>query len=179
MLNVFTKPVKYRSEFEWASGDAFVKRHLLVMNATDAPFTTGPVLAIRDGKPLSQIEMKFTPVGTEEKAATMMATDVQCRVSEVELERGPKENYSGYDYLPIKMDGTITIDNHRPTDIDILIHHTVVGNKAEIDNDGKIISTQTQDLNSQAQVEWRVRVPAGKTQELTYHMTRYVRAASR
>jgi hypothetical protein len=178
MLNVFTKPIKYRSFFEWRSGDAFVQRHLMVRNDSDAPFTTGPVLAVRDGKPLSQITMKFTPVGTEEKAATFMATDVQCRAGETELERGPVEHFSGYDYIPVKMDGKIAIVNNRPTEIEILVHHQIVGKNLELDGEGKVVSTQTQDLNSRIDVEWKVKVPAHQTHELTYHMTRYVRATT-
>jgi hypothetical protein len=176
MISVFTKKVACESEYEWPADTEECWHHLFVKNELDTPLTTGPVITMRDGQPLGQITLKYTPVGGRGKAYSSVASDVSTKKAEVEVERGAKEVYSARTYIPVLMKGTLTVENHRADDIKIEIRRTVLGSVPEATDAGEVAQSETVGLNTSSVIKWKITVPANSTKSVEYTYTKYVEA---
>jgi hypothetical protein len=177
-IGIFSEKVAYRSDFEWdTSGEVW--HFTRVRNESAEPWQPGPVLALRGGRSLGQGMMTFTPPGADATLAAAPVTDVKGKTAEREVERLPEQEFGRSIYVPVKLTGSLTIENLRATEIELKITHRVEGAHLEVSDGGVVEQVNLDTLNGKNTIVWKVKVPAKSTKTITYTFTRYVQAGTR
>lgn len=142
-----------------------------------SPLTTGPVMVLQDGKPVSQDQLLYTPMGAESRVKLTQATDMRTDTSEKEIERKEPERIGDRVFIQVISETTLKITNHREKTADFEVTRNVVGKVLEASDDGTIRSRPNPDdaLNPLSRVTWTTKVEPGKDRVLTYRYLRYVR----
>lgn len=154
---------------------------LKLQNSTDQPFTTGAAFVSRivEGttNPISQDQLKYTPVGGETYIKITTAPDV--RVSYEEKEDKVEENVKrigkkNYDLITIK--GTVTVKNYKNKAIDLNVRRTIMGNLDQSKPDWlqAIRVNINRNLNATTDVCWELKLEAGEEQVVEYTYKIYV-----
>ncbi|MEL6593877.1 MAG: hypothetical protein AAFQ68_27490, partial [Bacteroidota bacterium] len=154
---------------------------LKLQNNTKQPFTTGAAFVSRivDGttNPVSQDELKYTPVGGETYLKITTAPDV--RVSHEEEEDKVEENAKkvgkvNYDLVTIK--GSVTIKNYKDKAIALNVRRTIVGNLKKSNPDWlqAVRVNLNRNLNATTDVCWEMNLKAGEEKTVEYSYQVYV-----
>jgi hypothetical protein len=174
-------------------------------NGAECPLTTAPALIIREERVLGQGLMTFTSKGAEVDLPITAAVDVNVKKAEKELKRIPNaEVWNGDHYNRIDLAGTITLANYADKDIELEVKRFVMGNVTEAGQDGKIETINMIEsadflpssgarglspfwwgwyswpywwhhFNGVGKIEWKLKLEAGKTADLTYAWNYYWR----
>lgn len=143
----------------------------LVNNNSLAPLTSGAVLVMnKDGQPLAQAQLNYTPVKSSSDLQLSKAVDVQVRNEEEESgrEKSTVKRTSGGNYEKVTHSGTISITNYKDRKITIRVKKKVEGVFINADNSGKSRKLKTSDDDDIAELYWEVEVAAGARQQLKY-----------
>ncbi|MEQ1895392.1 MAG: hypothetical protein ABL998_22875, partial [Planctomycetota bacterium] len=120
---------------------------LRLENTHTAPLTTAPALVLRDGKPLAQGRMSYTPSGARCDLAINAAVGVRVEVADRETGRG-EERLLGNDYVRITASGTITLTNTKKEALELEVRREVLGRVDEIGQGGTKLQRSWQEFAS-------------------------------
>lgn len=158
-----------------------VTHKLKLQNNTDQPFTTGAAFVSRivDGttNPISQDQLKYTPVGGETYLKITTAPDVRVSFQEEEAEveeNVKKEGKINYDLITVK--GTVSVKNYKNKAIDLNVRRTITGNLDQSNPDWlqAIRVNLNRNLNATTDVCWELKLKAGEEQTVEYSYKIYV-----
>lgn len=178
MMTLFTTTEPVEPKFEWnADGDS-VDYLLSFKNTMKQPLTTGPVMVIDGGKALGQNTLEYVPSGGIAHLKLAQGIGVRVTHHEVEAKRGGVTRLGKADYIPVTLNGTLKIENHRSQDITITVTKTIRGKVLNISDGGTVLDTQvlSGEPNTVNSVKWQVKVPAGGEKVLTYQEMTYMSA---
>ncbi len=178
MSTVLADTVPYRHLFTWNADASDIDHYLVLTNKLSSPLTTGPLMVLQNGKPISQDQLRYTPIGAETRVKLTQTTDMRADVSEKEIERKEPERIGDRVYIPVTSETTLKITNHRDDAADVEVTRSVVGKVLDASDKGLIRSRPNPDdaLNPLSNITWTTVVDAGKERILTYRYLRYVRA---
>lgn len=144
----------------------------LVTNNTNAPLTTGAALVLdKNGQPLAQAQMNYTPVKGTSELQLSKAVDVQVKNEEEESgrEKSTVKKTTGLYYEKVNNSGTITITNYKDKKIRIRVTKAMDGILESADNGGKSRKTKSTTYGSgTTEIFWEVDVEAGAKLVLHY-----------
>lgn len=120
---------------------------LRLENTHTAPLTTAPVLVLRDGQPLAQGRMSYTPSGARCDLAINAAVGVRVEVGDRETSRG-EERILGNDYVRIGASGTITLTNTKKEALELEVRRDVLGLLDEVGQGGTKLQRSWQEFAS-------------------------------
>lgn len=178
MMTLFNATQPVSPKFSWNADGEDVDYLLSFKNTTSQPLTTGPVMVIDGGKALGQDTMQYVPSGGTAHLKLAQGIGVRVTHHEVEVKRAGPVHLGKADYIPVTLEGTLKIENHRSSDISITVTKTVHGKVLKLSNNGTVTDTQvlSGEPNTVNSVKWEVTVPAGKSLELTYDELTYMSA---
>ena len=146
----------------------------LITNSSNAPFTTGAAFVIdKNGQPLAQAQLTYTPVKGSSEMQLSKAVDVQTKNEEEETgrEKSTVKKTSAAYYEKITNSGSITITNYKDKKIKIRVTKNIDGVFVTADNTGKsrkIKSTIDSDGTQSTEIYWEMDVEAGAKLLLKY-----------
>lgn len=177
IVTIFRHKVAYGHKYCWTSpGDL---RHFLVLsNDTDTAWTTGPVVAVSDARPLCEDLLRYTPKGGRCELPVTTAINIATDVKESEVDRKLKAHEPSHNVFLdlVTIEGRLRVTNREPRAISLEVSRTAPGLIRQASDGGRI----TQDVANLKLVErnggvaWDLSLDPGQTKELTYRYERYV-----
>lgn len=178
MTTIMTGTVPYRVVFTWdVDSGKEVYQHVAIKNTLDAPLTTGPVMVVQNGKPVSQDYMKYISPKAEGRLKLTTTTDIRTAVKEMELERQPTQVISSREYIPVVSQGQLIVKNLRNETSEVEVTWSVQGKVTEVTDNAEVQSQpQSSDgLNPKSSMRCQINVPPGQKHTITYTYLRYLR----
>jgi hypothetical protein len=177
IVTLFVKKISYSHVYRWAPPEK-MKHFLVLRNGTDTAWTTGPYLAISDGRPLSEDLLKYTPMGGNCEIPVTQAINVAHEQTESEIDRklkahSPRENR----FLDlVTIEGKLKLRNFEKEAVDIIIEVSAPGMPISASDDGAIQADPTRlTLTERAgTVRWQIKLKKDQSRTLTYKYERYV-----
>lgn len=182
MSTVMSGELSYRSLYVWNSDAGQDVLHYMVLrNSLASPLTTGSVMVLDRGRPVSQDQITYTSVGGECRVKLTVAGDVRAEAYDAEIERRPQEEIMHVAYIPIESEAKMTVSNRKNEAVEVEITRKVAGKPIHVSDEGEVRSqTKTEDcLNPDASIKWAIKVEPGKDRTVTCRYLRYVRASAR
>ncbi len=106
-------------------------------NSSKYPLTTAPALILRDGQPLGQAMMTYTPVGARVDVEITSAVDITVSKNDVESDRKPNAaNWGGDSFDRIDLTGEIVLHNYTAEPVKLEVVRYVLGNVNDVGADG-------------------------------------------
>jgi hypothetical protein len=141
---------------------------LRLENTSQQPWTTAPAFALNGTLPVAQDTLGYTPPGGRSFLKLTVATDVSAEQSQTETTR-TQVNIAGRNYDEVTVAGKLKLTNWKSTEINMLVRKSVVGEVLE-SPDGKAtkVARNLTSVNSNSEIEWEFKLPAGKDRELPY-----------
>ncbi len=161
-----------RSPLELSTNEVWHQLELL--NPTRQAWTTGPVLVMRDGLPIAQELLTYTPPGRSTLLPLTIAVNLRTRIAEEETWREEKpERIDGRHWRRVKRHGTVEIDNGVGRPIEL---------RLRLETEGKVISAAAGTIrhsdgsgpNNHSRVLWTVKLRPGKQRTLTFESEAFV-----
>jgi len=177
IVTVFDREIRYGHMYRWHSPGAL--RHYLVLhNDTDTAWTTGPVIAVSDRRPLCQDTICYTPRGSRYELPVTTAVNIASAVVESEMDRKLKAHEPANHFFLdlVTIEGRLTVRNHEQSPVELSIEREVPGLLISTSNDGQT----RQDIDKLKLIErrgwasWTLTLAPGERKELTYRYERYV-----
>jgi len=177
IVTLFTRKIRYSHVYRWELPGKL--RHLLVLhNSTPTAWTTGPCLAVSDGRPLSEDLLKYVPQGGSGEIPVTTAINVANDISETEIDRklkahSPKDKVH---YDLVKLRGTVKVRNFEKRAIKVIVTQSVPGKPTGASDKGKITidTRKLRLLERTGRIQWILEIKPGQTREVTYVYERYV-----
>lgn len=141
---------------------------LRLENRGQQPWTTAPALAVTDNLPVAQDTLGYTPSGGRSLLKLTVATDLRAEKSQTETDRKIVTlGHSTYDEVTVK--DTLKITNRKSEGITVQVRKLLVGEVLDAP-DGKVtkVAHNLTAVNSNSEIEWELKLAAGKDRELTY-----------
>jgi len=177
IITLFKRKIKYSHIYRWTPPRG-MEHSLVLHNATDTAWTTGPCLALSDERPLSEDLLKYTPKGSAGEFPVTAAINVAHSRRETEVDRQLKAHSPRNDHHLdlVTLEGKVNLRNYEKRDVDVIITSPVAGKPIEADEDGVISvdSTKLKLTDRAGTVRWRVTLKPGEGKTLTYRYERYV-----
>ena len=177
ILTLFTQKIKYSHIYRW-SPPAPMEHSLVLHNAGDTAWTTGPCLALSEDRPLSEDMLKYVPKGGNGELPVTTAINLAHEKTERETDRKLKahtpSDHIFFDLVTLK--GKLKLRNFEKRAVDLVITDQVPG-KPEMASDGGAISvdsTKLKLLEREGSVRWQIKLEPGQEKTLTYEYERYV-----
>ncbi len=158
---------------------------LNLSNKSKVPWTTGAAMILQNDLPLGQDLLTYTSPGGTSLLPITIAVDLRSTLCEEEIERQPNAlKWNGNSYSLIRKKGTITLTSFRKTKSDMRITLSLPGKASNVSNKGnlRIDDFHTDGWrdgyfwqNNHSDLFWELELDPGKTIELTYHVSFYVR----
>ena len=178
IVTIFIKKIKYSHIYRWTPPDQ-MKHFLVLHNDTDTSWTTGPYLAVNEGRPLSEDLLKYTPKGGRGEIPVTEAINIAHSKTETEIDRKIKaQNISGSYYLDlVTLAGKLTLRNYDTKTVEIAITAQVPGRPVSASDEGSIFTNpdKLQLTERSGSLSWRIKLAPGQTKTLSYKYERYVR----
>lgn len=177
IVTLFVKKIRYSHTYQWIPPGSM--EHFLVLhNATDTAWTTGPCLAVSDERPLSEDLLRYTPKDGDCLFGVTTAVNIAHETSEAEVDRLLKAHSPSNDYFLdlVTLEGTVKLRNFEQRDVEIAIVINVAGKPLSASDEGAL-SADTTNLKLQERtgsVRWRITLKPGQLKTLTYRYERYV-----
>ncbi len=177
VVTLFKKKVRYVHRYRWEP-PAQLAHNLVLLNDTDAPFTTGPFVAVSGSQPLSQDLLKYTPKGGQCELPITTAVNVATDRTEGEVDRKIQaladRDRARFDL--VTLGGELKVRNFEKRPADVVIELKVSGKPLSV-SDGGALTTNAEKLvltQREGTIRWTVQVPPGETKKLEYKYERYV-----
>lgn len=162
-----------------------VWHQLELENTSKVPWTTGAAIMMREGLPLGQELLTYSPPGAKVLLPVTVAVDVRADYEEEEIGRTPNaKRWDGNDYTEVRKKATITLRSFRKEKSLMRIDLSSGGRAENASSSGKITvndfryqdwSDGGQRFNNHSDIAWEVDLKAGDTQTLTVELVYYVR----
>jgi hypothetical protein len=177
IVTLFTKRIKYSHIYRWTTPNPM--EHALVLhNATDTPWTTGPCLALSADSPLSEDLLRYTPKGAKGEFPVTAAINVAQEKTERETNRQLKAHSPAPNvyFDLVTLDGTLKLKNYEKRSVEIVITNPIPGKPISADSGGTISADpeKLRLLERQGSIRWQVTLEPGETKTLRYQYERYV-----
>ena len=166
-------------------------------NSGKQPWTTGPAMIFKDGAPLGQQLMTYTSVKNEVDLPVTIATDVNTKKEETELQRKRNISIGDNNYTQVLAHGKLTVTNFKDRPIRIIVTRHVIGNVTKATDDGEITRSNTIEdtsvdrgampwyywnwpwwwhgVNAVSQIRWETTIKVGKAATFEYDWDYYYR----
>lgn len=175
---LLTGEVPYENTYEWNADEGEEVWHCLKLtNTLKAPWTTGVAMTVKEGQPLGQDMLKYTPPAAETNLRVTQAPAIRVSRKEEEVSRGNPQNIGGYTWTLVTIRGELKIENYKDEAVQIEVLKTAGGavksasDKAEV----SVLPSIDRGLNPRTSLKWQLSVGPGETKILTYQYQAYVR----
>jgi hypothetical protein len=177
IVTLFRKRITYSHVYRWSPPQT-MKHHLVLHNATDTAWTTGPCLVVDNDRPLSEDLLKYVPRGGAGELPVTTAVNIAHEKTEKETDRKLKAYSPSHNYYVdlVSLKGTLTLKNFEKRNVVIAIALSVPGKPTEA-SDGGRVSADTKELRllkRSGTIRWRVELDPDEQAELHYAYERYV-----
>ncbi len=162
-----------------------VWHQLELSNPSKIPWTTGAAMILRGSLPVGQDLLTYTAPGGTSLLPMTVAINLRGTLAEEEIGREPNVlRWGDHSYSRIRKKGTVTLTSFRETKSRARVAVSLPGKADKISGDGKlrIDDFHTSDWqsggfwqNNHSELIWELELEPGKTVELTYHVSFYVR----
>jgi hypothetical protein len=152
-----------------------------ITNTTKYPFTTAPVMVLKDDnsvlKPVSQDDLNYTSIGSKTKVKLTLSPDILVKNTEKEISRNENVKLiDGYYYNLVTVESKIEIKNSNSKDIKLNISRIIEGDLGESSFKWSnyalnIYNTQ----NKINKVEWELDLKSKEKKEIKYKYSLYMR----
>jgi hypothetical protein len=141
---------------------------LRLENQSKQPWTTAPAFALNGSLPVAQDTLNYTPPGGRSFLKLTVATDVRAEQTQTETAR-KQVNINSRNYDEVTVTGKLRLTNWKDKEIAMLVRKSLVGDVLE-SPEGKTakVARNLTSVNSNSEIEWEFKLPAGKDRELTY-----------
>jgi hypothetical protein len=177
IITLFTRKIRYSHIYRWTPPER-MQHHLVLHNATDTAWTTGPCLAMSDVRPLSEDLLKYTPKGAGGELPVTAAINIAHERTEREIDRQFKAHspQSHVHYDLVTLEGTLKLCNFEKETVHVVITAPVPGKPISAEPEGEISvdSTKLKLLERAGSVRWDVKLEPGEKKTLTYQYGRFV-----
>ena len=178
ILTLFTKKIGYSHIYRW-SPPAAMEHSLVLHNATDTAWTTGPCLAISAERPLGEDLLRYVPRDGNGELPVTTAINIAEEKTERETDRkmkaySPDNNHTNFDL--VTLEGKLKLRNFEKTETQIVIHNTIPGKPLTAEQGGTISvdPAKLRLLEREGTIRWQVKLAPGAETTLTYQYERYV-----
>lgn len=147
-------------------------------NSGEVPWTTGPALLLRNGLPLGQDLLTYTPIGGSSLLPVTVAVDVRGDLKETEIERTPNAlTVDRASYTLVRKRGEITVTNFKRERITARVRLSLGGKVERAGREGAITLNEFRAgdweagqhaINNHSDVEWAIDLDAGQAATLDY-----------
>lgn len=177
IVTLFRHKIAYSHYYRWASpGD--MRHYLVLRNGTDTPWTTGPVVAVSERRPLCQDTIKYTPRGSDYELPITTAVNVATGSTESEVDRKLKAHEPAANVFLdlVTIEGRVKVHNYEKRAIDLEVRRTVPGALRTASDDGRTWQDtgKLKLTEREGAVTWTLKLQPGEGKELTYRYERYV-----
>ncbi|HUT29379.1 MAG TPA: hypothetical protein VMX13_06275 [Sedimentisphaerales bacterium] len=177
IVTLFVKKISYSHVYRWAPPEK-MKHFLVLHNGTDTAWTTGPYLALSEGRPLSEDLLKYTPMGGNCEIPITQAINISHDKSESEIDRKLKAHEPRPDrFLDlVTIEGRLRVRNFEKESVRIIIEVSAPGKPISASEDGAIQADPSKLTLTERQgtVRWEIKLKKDEAKELTYKYERYV-----
>ncbi len=178
---ILTDKVDFQDIYKWDAssndGKQQVWHYMRLINSSDHPWTTAPVLVVKDSNmPLSQDTLNYTPKSASTDVRLTAAVDIQAESQEFEIERETKQRWHDKYYDLVTIEGKLYLRNFTSEAISIEITKNLTGEILESDHGGKMEKdgNHLTKLNPNSTVSWEIELDPGEDITLTYEYQEYV-----
>jgi hypothetical protein len=180
ILTLFTRQIKYSHIYDWNPPQR-MSHSLLLHNATDTAWTTGPCLALSHDRPLSEDLLKYTPKGAKGELPVTAAINVAHSKTEREADRKLKAHHvpNNVYYDLVTLEGELALHNFEKRTVTITITNPVPGKPLQAGENGRL-QTDPSKLKLEERegtVRWTIKLEPGEKKTLKYKYERYVRSS--
>ncbi len=179
ILSLFTRKIRYSHTYSRNPPER-MKHSLVLHNATDTAWTTGPCLALSDGRPLSEDMLNYTPKGSGGELPVTAAINIAHSKSERESARKLKAYEVTRDvfYDLVTLDGELTLHNYEKRAVDITITTIVAGKPVSASDNASMRTDPTKLKTDQREgsITWQIQLQPDQRKTITYQYERYVRS---
>ncbi len=180
ILTLFTRKIRYSHIYHW-DPPARMTHSLVLHNATDTAWTTGPCLALSAERPLSEDILEYTPKGAGGELPVTAAINIAHSKTERETDRKLKayQVTSTVYFDLVTLEGELKLHNYEKRTVEIVITNPVPGRPLVASEDGNVQTdpTMLKIEERRGTVTWRVKLEPGESKTLTYKYERYVRSS--
>ncbi len=162
-----------------------VWHQLDLTNNAKVPWTTGAAMILRNGLPVGQDLLTYTPPKGTALLPMTVAVNVRGSLQETELERESSAlRWAGSTFARIKKQGTVTVTNFTKQSIRMRITAHVPGKAAAVSDEGALTLDDYHadgwyrngyGVNNHSELSWDVELEPGQTIKRTYTVEFYVR----
>ncbi len=190
---LFTVRVPYEHLYEWEIPDTVGERpdrseeapeqeeiwhSLRLTNDTTLPWTTAPAMTMKSGNLLGQDTLSYAAVGARTTVRITRAVDVQGEQTELEIarERGAATFYgNSYDKVTVK--GDLRATNHKREPVRLEIRKRIQGEVSKNPQEAQVVALAEglRRVNPNTRLTWSLPLEPGKTTEISYEYTLFVR----
>jgi hypothetical protein len=156
-----------------------MEHSLVLHNATDTAWTTGPCLAISAERPLGEDLLRYVPRDGNGELPVTTAINIAEEKTERETDRkmkaySPDNNNTHFDL--VTLEGKLKLRNFEKTETQIVIQNTIPGKPLTAEQGGTISvdPAKLRLLERQGTIRWQVKLAPGAETTLTYQYERYV-----
>ncbi len=175
MATIFEIEIPLDPLFEWDADGESVTYILTLENKSAQPFTTGPVFVVEGQRPVGQQNITYTPPGGKTELRLAKGLGLKVARTESELKRGDPFRVGQENYLPITLQGKLTLENFRKEDAQVRVLRNLVGKVLDLGPDGMVKNVEVSRTgpNTTSRAEWKLTVPAGRKLEVVYSYEAY------
>ncbi|TAE01624.1 MAG: hypothetical protein EAZ97_03165 [Bacteroidetes bacterium] len=149
LLDIQQSNVAYEHLYEVALTGAEIDRNLVqhyvtFKNESKLPWTTGTILMTKNGNPLSQDKMTYTPVGGKTKILLTSVPNISVKNTEREISK--EENIKLKDknfYDLITIEGKVTIKSYKDSDLLLSVTRNFLGDALQANPQAKAKKLRT------------------------------------
>jgi hypothetical protein len=177
ILTLFIKKIAYSHIYRW-SPPSPMEHSLVLHNATDTAWTTGPCLAISAEQPLGEDLLRYVPRDGNGELPVTTAINIAEEKTERETDRKMK-SYSpqkDVNFDLVTLEGKLKLRSFEKTETQIVIHNPIPGKPLAADQGGTISvdPAKLRLLEREGTIRWQVKLAPGAETTLTYQYERYV-----
>jgi hypothetical protein len=177
MVMLFSQTAPYRHHYKWES-PLPLRHYLRLRNDTPTAWTTGPVIATRDQRPLCQDTIKYTARGNEYDLPVTTAVNISTQAEESEIDRELKAHEPAHRvYLDkVIIEGKLTLRNFDQQAVKLDVRRDVPGLVLSSSDDGQAAQNvhELRLTERHGSVSWQLELKGGEKRELTYRYERFV-----
>jgi len=191
---LFSAPVPYEHVYTWDIPDyigdsdhyqdpnqprqQIVWHSLRLTNDMGMPWTTAPAETVQGGRILGQATLHYTPRGGETLLKITQALGIEADEVELEINRqADARTFRGSRYDLVTVQGTLKLRSHLDKPVAMEITKLITGEVQESSPAAEVekLAAGLQGVNARSRLTWKLELPAGAEQEITYSFTVYVR----
>jgi hypothetical protein len=177
ILTLFTKKISYSHIYRW-SPPAPMEHSLVLHNATDTAWTTGPCLAVSAERPLGEDLLRYVPRDGNGELPVTTAINIAEEKTERETDRKLKAYSPQKDvnFDLVTLEGKLKLRSFEKTETQIVIHNPIPGKPLAADQGGTISidPAKLRLLEREGTIRWQVKLAPGAETTLSYQYERYV-----